>query len=283
MLTLDEAQKVFAKSANCSSDDAVRSIYDIAVRAQQEQAGWGRLRLEALGALGRYLIRNGRGPGRPSKSSDGEDKQTLAHLGITDHHISSDAKHVARIPQRVFDDYLAIEPEPTLAGLMRHASPPPCSATVGKAEPSATRTPSRASPMGIATNDLILSASVEGNAAVFAQILTLYVKPGSIIADVTRGRGIFWTNVPENVYELRATDIKTGTDCRALPYETETIDCVVFDPPYMHSPGGTAHVDHQNFEDYYGNNEPVASDLKYHDAVLDLYFRAADEARRVLR
>jgi tRNA G10 N-methylase Trm11 len=109
------------------------------------------------------------------------------------------------------------------------------------------------------------------------------VEPGSLIADVTHGRGVFWSNVPEGLYRVRATDIKTGTDCRNLPYEDGQIDCVVLDPPYMHSPGGTAHLDHQNFEEYYRNNEPVASDLKYHDAVLDLYFRAADEARRVLR
>ena len=54
------------------------------------------------------------------------------------------------------------------------------------------------------------------------------------------------------------------------------------DPPYMHSPGGTAHVDHQNFEEYYGNNG-AGSDKKYHDAILDLYFTASTEAWRVLR
>ena len=143
--------------------------------------------------------------------------------------------------------------------------------------------PVRKSPAGIASNDLIVSASTEGNAAVFADILNLYVEPGQIIADVTYGRGTFWADVPEGLYEVCASDIKTGTDCRALPFEAGSIDCVVFDPPYMHSPGGTAHTDHQNFEDYYGNNEPPQSELKYHDAVLDLYFRAADEARRVLR
>ena len=51
----------------------------------------------------------------------------------------------------------------------------------------------------------------------------------------------------------------------------------MFDPPYMHTPGGTAHVNHQNFEGYYRNNR-ASSASKYHEAVLDLYFAAAKEA-----
>jgi hypothetical protein len=51
----------------------------------------------------------------------------------------------------------------------------------------------------------------------------------------------------------------------------------------MHTPGGTAHVNHQNYEPYYRNNQPHASGRKYHEAVLDLYFSAAREAHRVIR
>jgi hypothetical protein len=50
----------------------------------------------------------------------------------------------------------------------------------------------------------------------------------------------------------------------------------------MHTPGGTAHVDHQNYEGYYKNNQ-ANSEKKYHEAVLDVYFSAAREAWRVLR
>jgi DNA modification methylase len=81
---------------------------------------------------------------------------------------------------------------------------------------------------------------------------------------------------------LLASDLADGTDCRHLPYESGSIDCVVFDPPYMHTPGGTAHVNHQNYEGYYKNNQ-ANSEKKYHEAVLDLYFAAALEAWRVLR
>ena len=52
----------------------------------------------------------------------------------------------------------------------------------------------------------------------------------------------------------------------------------------MHTPGGSAHVNHQNYEDYYQNNSAESgSGKKYHEAVLELYFKAADEAQRVLR
>ena len=106
--------------------------------------------------------------------------------------------------------------------------------------------------------------------------------PAAVVADVTYGRGVFWRRVPEGVFRVLATDIATGTDCRELPYQDGAIDCVVFDQPYMHTPGGTAHVNHQNYEGYYQNNR-ANSGKKYHEAVLDLYFTAAREAWRVLR
>jgi DNA methylase len=141
----------------------------------------------------------------------------------------------------------------------------------------------RKSPDGEATNDLVFSAYQEGNETVFPEILKLYVERGSRIADVTYGKGVFWRNVETGAYDVEATDLSTGVDACDLPYEDGTIDCVVFDPPYMHTPGGTAHNNHQNFEQYYKNNGTVHEAKKYHEAVLDLYFRAADEAHRVLR
>ena len=137
---------------------------------------------------------------------------------------------------------------------------------------------------GNPSNDLVLSAYLEGNDAVFPRILNLYVKPGSVVADVTYGEGVFWRNIRPGIYDIRASDLKTGVDCRDLPYNDSEIDCVVLDPPYMHSPGGTAHTTHQAFEKYYANNGSGAqTGSKYHDAVLDLYVEAGREAHRVLR
>lgn len=144
--------------------------------------------------------------------------------------------------------------------------------------------PKRRPPAGRATNDLVLSAYQGGNDAVFPRILSLYVSPGSLVADVTYGKGVFWKLVPAGTYRLLATDLKEGVDCREIPYGDGELDAVVFDPPYMHTPGGTAHVGHQNFEEYYRNNVAGAADgKKYHEAVLDLYFSAAREALRVLK
>lgn len=141
----------------------------------------------------------------------------------------------------------------------------------------------RKSPAGIATNDLIVSAYQGRNPDVFPHVLALYVPPGSRVADVTYGRGVFWRDVDPDAYRLLKSDLATGVDCRRLPYDDESVDCVVLDPPYMHTPGGTAHVGHQNFEQYYQNNgNGNSTGLKYHEAVLALYFDAAREARRVL-
>ena len=90
---------------------------------------------------------------------------------------------------------------------------------------------------GAPTNDLVLSAYAAANEEVFPKILDLYIAPGSVVADVTYGNGVFWNKVEPGRYEVLPTDLTTGTDCRDLPYEDGSIDCVVFDPPYMHSPG----------------------------------------------
>ena len=59
---------------------------------------------------------------------------------------------------------------------------------------------------------------------------------------------------------------------------------MVLDPPYMHSPGGTAHVAHSAFEEHYRNNgSGNRTGSKYHDAIIALYEEAEVEAYRVLR
>ena len=141
----------------------------------------------------------------------------------------------------------------------------------------------RRSPSGVPSHDLVLSAYRGSNEDVFPLILQLYVAPGSVIADTTFGRGIFWKKVPP-VYKRLESDLSTGMDARTLSYADNSIDCVVFDPPYMHSSGGTSRQGkgHDHFEAYYQNNhQGRVSDG--HLAVLQLYFEAAREAGRVLR
>jgi hypothetical protein len=145
------------------------------------------------------------------------------------------------------------------------------------------------SPDGITTSKLLCTAHVGLNEDLFPQVMELHVPPGSIVADVTHGTGIFWKNIPKGKYRLLATDIKTGVDCRRLPYEDASVDCVVLDPPYMeglfrrsadHLAGAGTYA---AFRDTYSNGEGTTTGPKYHAAVLDLYFRAGREAYRVLR
>lgn len=142
----------------------------------------------------------------------------------------------------------------------------------------------RRSARGISTNDLIFSSYKGTNSHVFPYILDLHVPKRSRVADVTFGKGIFWKNVNKKDYILHATDLITGVDFRSLPYKDESMDCVVIDPPYMHTTGRNSHRNHQNYENYYRNNaKPVISTLKYHEAVLELYYEGAKEASRVLK
>jgi tRNA G10 N-methylase Trm11 len=142
---------------------------------------------------------------------------------------------------------------------------------------------------GITTSDVIHSAFIGNNADLFPKILNLHVPKGSIVADVTYGKGIFWKNVPQGTYQFHPSDIKTGMDCRRLAYEDASIDCVVLDPPYMeglyrrkkdHLAG---EGNYRAFRDTYSNGESQNGGAKYHKAVLDLYFKAGQEAFRVLR
>ncbi len=120
---------------------------------------------------------------------------------------------------------------------------------------------------GKPTNNLVFSARTDGNDDVFPRILGLYLAPGSIVADVTYGKGVFWKRIPKDLYKLKQSDIIDGIDCRDLPYKDGEIDCVVLDPPYMHSPGGTAHTVHSAFERHYRNNGTGnRNGKKYHEA-----------------
>lgn len=143
---------------------------------------------------------------------------------------------------------------------------------------------------GTATSQVTFSAYVAGNADVFPRVLSLHVPKGSKIADVTYGGGVFWKNVRKADYDVHATDIASGIDCRKLPYEALSFDALVLDPPYMEgllrssehqkAGGGT----HQAFRNYYSNgDESNEGGPKWHAAVIDLYTRAAREAHRVLR
>lgn len=143
---------------------------------------------------------------------------------------------------------------------------------------------------GEATSDVLLSAHMCGNAEIFPKILDLHVPKGARIADITWGQGVFWRNVPPDDYKVIGSDIKSGIDCRNVPYESGSFDCVVFDPPYMEGffrkdqdhLGGSG--THSSFRNAYSNGEATEEGgPKWHAAVLDLYVKGGREAARILK
>lgn len=151
---------------------------------------------------------------------------------------------------------------------------------------------------GVSTSEVLMSAHQGGNADLFPKILELFVPDGSRIADVTYGGGVFWSKVDLERYELLATDLAMGVDCRALPYEDAFLDALVLDPPYMegllrdnvdHKAGGGSY---SAFRQYYSNGNEHSSQWqrpdgkpapKWHAAVRELYYFASLEAWRTLR
>jgi hypothetical protein len=92
--------------------------------------------------------------------------------------------------------------------------------------------------------------------------------------------------------ELSQIEIRDGVDCRNLPYDDASLDCLVLDPPYMEGfyRGDTDHLagggTHAAFRHHYSNDRAIKATEegapKWHDAVVDLYVRAGWEAERVL-
>jgi hypothetical protein len=143
---------------------------------------------------------------------------------------------------------------------------------------------------GEATSDVVVSAHIGGNAEIFPKLLNLHVPKGAKIADITWGQGVFWKNVPKDDYEVHGTDLKTGVDCRKLPYKNESYDCIVFDPPYMEGffrrdkrhLGGSG--THSAFRRAYSNGAATEEGgPKWHAAVVHLYEEGGKEAARVLK
>ena len=143
---------------------------------------------------------------------------------------------------------------------------------------------------GEMSTDLTFSAYMCDNSFVFPKILDMYVQEGSTIADVTYGTGVFWRRVDTSKYRFLPSDLKTGVDARHLPYENDTLDAAVLDPPYMEglyrekSDNLAGDGSHASFREYYSNGEETHDkQLKYHDKVLDMYLSIGVEVRSKLR
>lgn len=103
----------------------------------------------------------------------------------------------------------------------------------------------------------------------------MYVPVGSVIVDPTYGRGVFYKNVDLRRHTTVFTDLGSGGPrLEALPYENDSADAFVLDPPYLN--GGVAPKTSLN--KCYKNPGHNS-----YQAVLRMYLRGSLEAHRVLR
>ena len=119
----------------------------------------------------------------------------------------------------------------------------------------------------------ILTAVTGTNADLIPEIFSLHVAKGSVVADVTYGRGVFWRNIDASQYNLLKSDLSQGVDFSRLPYADRSIDVLILDPPYMH---GGATVKESINKCYKNNNTS-------HESVIRLYTSGILEAARVLK
>ena len=124
-------------------------------------------------------------------------------------------------------------------------------------------------------NDFIYTCYTGKNDVLFEKISKLYFKPGIIIKDVTYGMGAFWKRTNLEQYNFQGTDLKTGVDFRKLPYDNDSVDVVILDPPYAHTPGNM-------MVDKTYNNAATTKGM-YHKDIMKLYADGMKESYRVIR
>lgn len=125
----------------------------------------------------------------------------------------------------------------------------------------------------------VLAAGNGANSRAIRDAAKLYVPDGSRVADVTYGRGAFWTQTNSARFHLHKSDINpaagdvVAADLRALPYADASMDVIVLDPPYASS------LQCRSLTSRYRRGAPALD----HDAIRALYRAGMAEARRVLR
>jgi len=123
--------------------------------------------------------------------------------------------------------------------------------------------------------------SCEGgdNSDLIKKVSKMYLKPGYTVADVTYGKGVFWRKVDVGQFSFFPSDIKTCPksphDFRSLPYDDESFDVVVFDPPYTDNPGNM--ISDANYL-----NRATTKGM-YHKDIIQLYNDGMIEAYRILK
>lgn len=126
----------------------------------------------------------------------------------------------------------------------------------------------------------VLSAVTGDNSDLIREVSKIYLKDGMNVADVTYGKGVFWKQIDLSKINFFPTDIQMGVDMLDLPYENNTMDVVVIDPPYMYH-SSTTHK--ESVDQGYQNNARVEAGIYGVDAVNQMFYDAMMEAKRVLK
>lgn len=130
--------------------------------------------------------------------------------------------------------------------------------------------------------NLVLSNGYTRNNILVSNILKLYGKRKTMIADVTYGMGAFWKGVvlPAKS-KLLKSDLKTGIDFRNLPYPDGSVDMLFLDPPYRPvSVDDTVTESANTLKRRYGVTATTVTNMQ---AVMSLYKKGIEEANRVLK
>jgi hypothetical protein len=128
-----------------------------------------------------------------------------------------------------------------------------------------------------------VKSAVRGlNADLIAQVARLYLSPGMVVADVTYGQGQFWRKVDTGALDFRPSDLSTGTDFRHLPYDDDTIDTLVLDPPYLSGPTSGSALKGYN-TGYKINESFIHLGVTSNEDVIELYRQGMIEAHRVVK
>lgn len=126
---------------------------------------------------------------------------------------------------------------------------------------------------------VVTAKTYKNNGEFIKEVSKLYIKEGDRIADITYGRGIFWREIDLRKYRFFPSDKITHSrkfDFRNLPYKEKVFDIVVFDPPYVHSPGRRFRCNGTY------QNSATTKGLTHRD-IIDLYRAGLEEVRRILK
>lgn len=98
--------------------------------------------------------------------------------------------------------------------------------------------------------ELIKSISYD-QGEIIRNILKLHVPEGKIDCDATYSKGVFYTNAgiekPMYRYDIepQCDDVEYA-DCRCLPLQDESLNCIMFDPPFLATTGKSLNEDANN-------------------------------------